>query len=205
MSQRDMHDRPDLYVVLEVDPSATFVEIRAAFRRRALVLHADSSDRTRAPAARTQANEMLRELNEAYRTLRNPHLRREYDLGRAGRQSIVPNPTPSRPAEPRRTVRQLRPAKHWRRSLSRIYELGRAARQSFVPTLTRSESAEPRRTVRQSRPAKHWGRSLGRIAVVLGFGLLVLWAVLVDMAERRNAEAFFLSQPPSEATTTPLR
>lgn len=162
MSQRDMHDRPDLYVVLEVDPSATFVEIRAAFRQRALVLHADSFDRTRVPEARAQANEMLRELNEAYRTLRNPHLRREYDLGRAGRHSFVPNPTPSRPPEPRRTVRQ-------------------------------------------PRPPKHWGRNLGRIAVVLGFGLLVLWAVLVDMAERRNAEAFFLLQPSSGATSGPLR
>lgn len=43
------------------------------------------------------------------------------------------------------------------------------------------------------------------MAIVLGFGLLVLWAVLTDMVERRNAEAFFLSQPPSEAAAEPLR
>ncbi len=43
------------------------------------------------------------------------------------------------------------------------------------------------------------------MAIVLGFGLLVLWAVLTDMIERRNAEAFFLSQPPDRATAEPLR
>ena len=43
------------------------------------------------------------------------------------------------------------------------------------------------------------------MAIVLGFGLLVLWAVLTDMVERRNAEAFFLSQPPTGAAAEPLR
>ena len=33
MSQREMHDRPDLYDLLEMDASATFVEIRAAADR----------------------------------------------------------------------------------------------------------------------------------------------------------------------------
>ena len=80
MQQRDRHDRSDLYLVLGVDPSATPVEIRAAYRQRALVLHGDSVDRTRAPAARVRASEMLRELNEAYRALRTPPPRREPDL-----------------------------------------------------------------------------------------------------------------------------
>ena len=165
-----MHDRSDLYVVLGVDPSATLVEIRAAYRQRALVLHGDSVDRTRAPAARTRATEMLRELNEAYRTLRNPPPRREPDLQPAGRRPLIPSPaTSSSPAAPRPTARKRRP------------------------------------TVGRGWPAIATRRSLGRMAIVLGFGLLVLWAVLTDMIERRNAEAFFLSQPPDRATAEPLR
>ena len=162
MQQRDMHDRSDLYLVLGVDPSATPVEIRAAYRQRALVLHGDSVDRTRAPAARVRASEMLRELNEAYRALRTPPPRREPDLQHAGRRPLTPRPATSSPAARRPPVRKKRPAI--------------ATRRSF-----------------------------GRMAIVLGFGLLVLWAVLTDMVERRNAEAFFLSQPPSEAATEPLR
>ena len=162
MSQPDMHDRPDLYDLLEVDPSTTFVEVRAAYRRRTLALHGDSLDRTRAPEARTRATEMLRELNEAYRTLRNPPLRNEHDFHSAGRRQLIPSPASSSPAAPRPTVRRTRPAIGTR-------------------------------------------RNLGRMAIVLGFGLLVLWAVLADRVERRNAEANLLSQPPSGATTEPLR
>ena len=160
--QRDMHDRPDLYVVLGVEPSATFVEMRVAHRRRSLVLRSDRSDLARTPEARAHANKMLRELNEAYGTLRNPHLRREYDLRHADLQLPVPHPARTRPSEHRHA---------------------------------------PRKT----RPARGWGRSLGRIAIVLGFGLLVLWAVLANRVDRREAEAFLLSPPQSEAATTPIR
>ena len=176
MQQRDTHDRSDLYAILGVDPSATPVEIRAAYRQRALVLHGDSLDRARAPAARTRATEMLRELNEAYRILRNPPLPREHDLQHAGRRPLTPRPARSSPDVPRPTVRALRPTV-------------RATRPA----------------VRKKRPAIASRRSLGRMAIVLGFGLLVLWAVLTDMVERRDAEAFFLSQPPSDASTEPLR
>ena len=157
-----MHDHPDLYGVLGVEPSATFVEIRAVYRQRAQALHTDCLDRTGTLEARAHASETLRELGEAYRTLRNPNLRREYDLGRVNRPSLVPNPTRKRPTAIRQTKRRTR--------------------------LT------PERR-----------RSLGRMAIVLGFGLLVLWAVLANMFERRDAEAFFRSQPPAGATARQIR
>ena len=162
MQRRNMNDRHDLYAVLGVEPSATFVEIRAAYQRRASVLHADRFDRTRAPQASAHASEMLRDLNEAYGTLRNAHLRRDYDLRHASRQLLVPNPA-------------------------------------------RGRRAQPRHRPRTTPPARRRGRSLGRMAIVLGFGLLVLWAVLADMVQRRDAEAFLTSPPPSGATAGPLR
>jgi len=44
-------------------------------------------------------------------------------------------------------------------------------------------------------------RGLGRIAVVVGFGLLVLWAVLTTIAERREVEVSVRSPPQGPATT----
>lgn len=56
-----MRDRPDFYVVLGVEPSATLAEIQAAYRQRVQVIHPDRFDRTRTPAAWAHANTMLRE------------------------------------------------------------------------------------------------------------------------------------------------
>jgi hypothetical protein len=84
-----MRDRPDPYVLLGVEPTATLAEIQSAYRRRIQVVHPDRFDRATAPEAWTDANDMLRELNEAYRTLSNARLRREYDLNHAGRTGPV--------------------------------------------------------------------------------------------------------------------
>ena len=164
MPQRETLHRPDLYAALGVEPSATFVEIRNAYRRQALALHADRLRSTESPDALALAYGRLNELGDAYRTLRNPRTRRAYDLVREGQSSPVPEP-----------VREDRPP-------PRRYQT---------------------RAIRPARPQRDW-RRLGRIAIVCGFGLLVVWAVVTTIAERREAAASALSSPASVGTT-PVR
>jgi curved DNA-binding protein CbpA len=160
LSQPEKHDHRDWYAVLGVEPSATFVEIRAAYRRHALALHADRLRSTERPRALGLAYDRLNELIKAYRTVRHPDSRRAYDLVREGHEASIPEPLRQNSAVTRRAT-------------SRAMQPGRRRRDR---------------------------RRLGRIAVVLGFGLLVLWAVVTDIAERREAAAV-LSNPPGIATT----
>jgi curved DNA-binding protein CbpA len=161
MPRREIHDHPDWYGVLGVEPSATFFEIRVAYRRQTLALHADRLRSTEKPDALARAYDKLNELGRAYRTLRNPETRRAYDLAREGTSIAVPEP-----------VRKGRPA-------------------------PRRYATRPKKP---GRPRKN-RRRLGRIAVVVGFGLLVLWAVLTTIAERREAAASVRTSPPALATT----
>jgi len=82
----------DLYAVLEVRPSATSAEIRAAFRRLARAHHPDLGA---ASAARMIA------LNRAYAVLSDPEKRRRYDAQRqtAAAPSAPPPVRRSAPAE----------------------------------------------------------------------------------------------------------
>ena len=157
-SQRETQDHPDWYVVLGVEPSATFVEIRAAYRRQALALHANRPRSTERSGELGLAYDRLNDLSDAYRTLRNPDTRRAYDLAREGQFVSFPE-----------SVRKRRPAS--------------------------------RRAATRPGPRGKNRRRLGRIAVVLGFGLLVLWAVVTDIAERREVAAVLSS--PSDIATTP--
>ncbi|MGA6924745.1 MAG: J domain-containing protein [Desulfosarcina sp.] len=63
----------DFYDILNVDPLATGGQIKEAFRHKALEFHPDT--RTD-PAGGGQA---FIQLNDAYQTLRDPHMRRHYD------------------------------------------------------------------------------------------------------------------------------
>ena len=159
LQRQAKNGRPDWYAVLGVEPSATFAEIRAAYRRQALTLHADRLRSTRSPDALAMAHDRLKTLGDAYRTLRSPDTRRAYDRARLDRsvspQEAAPKGTP---ASPRRAARSTRPR----------------------------------------QPAGS-GRRLGRIAVVVGFALLVLWAVLTTIAERREVAASVRSNSPAAA------
>lgn len=101
-------DEPNHYRRLGVRPSATTEEIHAAYRELAGRFHPDRvGDAT--PADRLLAERRMREINEAWSVLRDPHRRRTYDLGRtrgAGRTTAttpagpVPIDTLRRPTEP---------------------------------------------------------------------------------------------------------
>lgn len=158
MPQREMHDRPNWYAVLGVEPSATFVEIRAAYRRRALALHTDRLRSAKTADALDRVYDRLDELGDAYRILRHPATRRAYDLARDDDSSPLPEPVrKSRPFLPRYETRARRPGTNWRR--------------------------------------------LGRVAIFLCFGMLVAWAVVTTIAERREAAASMLSSPPAMTST----
>ncbi|MEM1366970.1 MAG: J domain-containing protein [Cyanobacteria bacterium P01_H01_bin.15] len=63
------------YAVLDVNPMASALEVRRAFRRQSKLYHPDT---TELPAAEAQAKFV--KLNEAYATLSNPERRALYDL-----------------------------------------------------------------------------------------------------------------------------
>lgn len=91
---------PNAYLVLQVDPSADFCVVQAAYRALARRYHPDGDS---PDAARMAA------INRAYRILRDPDSRRRHDIERAGGVLPVPihagvtpppvNPWASRRAE----------------------------------------------------------------------------------------------------------
>ena len=160
MPRHHERNRPDWYTVLGVEPSATFPEIRAAYRRRALALHAERLHSTAPPRALARAYDRLNALSDAYRVLRHPETRRAYDVACDARSVSALEPELAvRPAQPRFAAPARQPARS---------ERGR--------------------------------RRLGRIAVIIGFVLLVLGAVAINIVERRQVEASVVSGPPGLAT-----
>ncbi|MBX3313588.1 MAG: J domain-containing protein [Actinobacteria bacterium] len=71
-------DEPSLYQRLGVTPAASTGEIRQAYRELVARLHPDRALDT-SPADRAFAERRTREVNEAWRILRDPELRRRYD------------------------------------------------------------------------------------------------------------------------------
>lgn len=87
-----MSDETDAYKVLQVDPAAELIVIKAAYRALARVFHADGQ----APDVQRMA-----ELNRAYETLRDPARRAAHDQQRAmARTRAVPIAQPEPRPEP---------------------------------------------------------------------------------------------------------
>jgi hypothetical protein len=101
----------DPYTVLGVNRYATQVEIRAAYISRTRVVHPDRFDRARQAREWALANDMLKELNQAYEILSNPNHRAMYDSFMEGKDSArrappppsSPPPPPPPEPEPERT------------------------------------------------------------------------------------------------------
>jgi hypothetical protein len=72
----------DYYALLGLNNGASLEEIKQAYKARVRIIHPDRFNQTEQPKDWESANEMLAELNEAYAILKEPHLRKEYDLKR---------------------------------------------------------------------------------------------------------------------------
>ncbi len=73
-----------LYDVLGVERNATAEQIRAAYLLRSKVLHPDRFDQNKQPTEWKLANELVKELNNAYSVLRNSLDRADYDRTLSG-------------------------------------------------------------------------------------------------------------------------
>ncbi len=87
------------YRILEIGEDASDAEIKAAFKKKALVYHPDKN------AGDSDCEEMFKLVNAAYQTLSNPYERARFDLKLKFGEAIVdsPPPPPYRPtyARPR--------------------------------------------------------------------------------------------------------
>ncbi len=88
----------DYYRVLGVRSQANLQEIKQAFRRQAVKVHPDAT------AGLTATSQRFVELNNAYRTLRDPALRRHYDLIRQPLFRWRERPRQSLPVDRRPTI-----------------------------------------------------------------------------------------------------
>jgi curved DNA-binding protein CbpA len=76
----------DHYAALGVTPSAPLDEIKRAFRARSRKHHPDRNP------GDPRAEERTKALNAAWQTLRDPELRRAYDVARAAHAASAPTP-----------------------------------------------------------------------------------------------------------------
>lgn len=85
-----MPEPKDYYRTLQVDPSAEPEIVKAAYKRLALKYHPGTN-------SSSEAQERMREINEAYRILRDPANRAEYDKNRGSRTSLGGGETQTKP------------------------------------------------------------------------------------------------------------
>lgn len=161
-------ERPDLYRVLQVDPSANPLVIQAAYRVLAQIFHPDVSG---------DEAEMKR-LNAAWETLGDPKRRKQYDIERAGRH----------PGAAERDVSaHARPASSAGRSASTTQSAPRPAAQGAgsasagsgsASASTSSPPASETSTESQRGSSEHAGTPPGRpFGPVLRFGRYDGWSL----------------------------
>lgn len=85
------------YDILGVGHTASSEQIREAYLVRSKMFHPDRFDQTRQPKEWALANNLLKDLNQAYDTLKSPHSRSAYDasLRGAGAPPKAEQPPPS--------------------------------------------------------------------------------------------------------------
>jgi curved DNA-binding protein CbpA len=88
---------PNYYAILGISPTATFDEIRRAYRKAAFAAHPD----------RGGSHHIMLRINEAWEVLGNADKRRAYDLQRT--PAPAPTKRPSRPPPKPRPVKKNTP------------------------------------------------------------------------------------------------
>src|SRR5262245_65677568 len=77
------------YEILDIPPSATDEQIRAAYRILVQLHHPDRLQQM-SPAVREYAEERLKKINQAYSVLGDPERRAVYDASQQQRQRAAP-------------------------------------------------------------------------------------------------------------------
>ena len=116
--------------VLGVQPNATPEQIRKAYLLRSKLLHPDRFDQTSQRAEWELANELLKELNNAYSALRASTSQPQQNSTAQPHPPSQPPPRRERPPSPRPSVKlgRLKPGIGWFDSLPRSTQERLAAR-----------------------------------------------------------------------------
>jgi len=151
----------DLYEILGVKPTAPLDAIKRAYRRLVKRYHPDVNKHR-------GAKEMFLEVKDAYETLSNPLLRREYDERIARRGEDVPRRTPSRPGTPRKV---------------RVPQAYVRVSPPFAGYRDRMERVEDRSMARRARVAQFVWRAYVVTVVSMGGTLSVFGGYLLSMGQ----------------------
>lgn len=133
------HEEPDLYAVLSLASSATFAEIRSAYRRAALVAHPDKGGRPEDFAA----------LTGAFMTLSEEAARESYDRRRAVAPAVKMPPAAARRGNLlrlalerlRRTLQRLESSER-QSAITGMRPKARAALLNFMESASKLDSAK---------------------------------------------------------------
>ena len=118
------------YTVLGVSETATQLEIKAAYRNLLKQIHPDTVS-TLSPELRRVADDVTKDINEAYSVLSDANKRRQYDrkLWEHRHKSVPPPTTPDVPRGPRARHQTSQAASNGRRR-QRAYHYGNSQHSS---------------------------------------------------------------------------
>jgi len=164
----------DAYVILGVDPEASAAEVEAAFRRAALTWHPDKS-----PAP--DAAEQFLAVQEAGRLLRDPEMRRDYDIVRARHLGHAFRPrsraTPNEPSRAESSSKPPEPHVPMRPPPSWLAPRVRVHHDAVLISLQTPRTSPVASRFFNGMACVALGGGLALGEVMLGALALVLWAI----------------------------
>lgn len=108
------------YQLLGLKPDCAQEAVDAAFRNESRRLHPDRAAAGATPELKAKANDVFKSINEAYRVLRDPDLRRAYDDAQAeqsGRQEDEARRSAEAARDPSKAARTPKGEKYWKMAL----------------------------------------------------------------------------------------
>lgn len=152
------------YIILEVKSTATFDEIKSAYRLLAKKYHPDKNIGNKA------AEEYFKEIQQAYAILSNPEKRKKYDL---------------KASYTNRTQPQQRPSSGGPQYTGNAYQYA----QQQAQYQQQQAYAQAQRKAANSKPEKKEEKETWQILVSVGIALILLYFIISYSTEKTTASS----------------